>query len=118
MGAAATGESAGVVLGIEIDGEGASDLTTVSEAEGAGCAVELQPGFAKMRTKANTWMPTTMPKTFESNAITVPIGISIGIATTETGDITPDEILRQADTAMYLAKTKGKGCYRIADAAA
>jgi hypothetical protein len=24
--------------------------------------VALQPGFAKIRTRANTWMPTTMPK--------------------------------------------------------
>ena len=58
-----------------------------------------------------------MPKSYSNGRVSVPVGISIGIATTKTGDITPDEILREADTAMYLAKEKGKGCYKIAGAA-
>ena len=39
-----------------------SDFATVSVGAGAGLVDELQPGVAKMRTRANTWMPTTMPK--------------------------------------------------------
>ena len=58
-----------------------------------------------------------MPSHFGNGKLSVPIGISIGIAITETGDLTPDEILRDADTAMYLAKEKGKGCYQLAGAA-
>jgi hypothetical protein len=42
---------------------GASSVfVRVSDGEGAGLFVELQPGFAKIRIRANTWMPTTTPK--------------------------------------------------------
>ena len=41
-----------------------SVFATVSTGAGAGFEDELQPGLAKMRTRANTWMPTTMPKIF------------------------------------------------------
>jgi hypothetical protein len=34
----------------------------VSEGVGAGWLVELQPGFAKIRIRAKTWIPTTTPK--------------------------------------------------------
>jgi hypothetical protein len=36
----------------------------VSAGAGTGLDDELQPGLAKMRTRANTWIPTTMPKIF------------------------------------------------------
>jgi hypothetical protein len=42
-------------------GEGAA---AVSVGRGAGLLVELQPGLAKIRIRAKTWMPTTMPKIF------------------------------------------------------
>lgn len=40
---------------------------------------------------------------------------SIGIALSETGYDTPDEVLRDADTAMYRAKTLGKGRIEVFD---
>lgn len=41
------------------------------------------------------------------------IGTSIGIAVTQTGDENPEELLRNADMAMYTAKTQGKGHYVV-----
>lgn len=40
---------------------------------------------------------------------------SIGIALSGLDYQTPDRILRDADTAMYRAKAKGKGCYAVFD---
>ena len=71
-GAALTGESPpAIVTGVTLSGvvrdgdaalEASSFFETVSEGEGAGLLGELQPGFAKIRTSAKTWMPTTTPK--------------------------------------------------------
>lgn len=41
------------------------------------------------------------------------VGTSIGIATTITDDESPEELLRNADVAMYMSKTNGKGRYTI-----
>jgi diguanylate cyclase (GGDEF)-like protein/PAS domain S-box-containing protein len=38
---------------------------------------------------------------------------SIGIATRESAATTPDELLRNADLAMYTAKANGKGCIEV-----
>jgi hypothetical protein len=46
----------------ETTSEGASLWEMVSEGEGAGLFGELQPGFAKISTSAQTWMPTTTLK--------------------------------------------------------
>ncbi len=43
------------------------------------------------------------------------IGTSIGIALSSTGFEGPDEMVRDADTAMYQAKRRGKGRYTIFD---
>jgi diguanylate cyclase (GGDEF)-like protein/PAS domain S-box-containing protein len=40
------------------------------------------------------------------------VGTSIGIASSSVGD-TAEELLRNADAAMYIAKSQGKGCYEI-----
>jgi GGDEF domain-containing protein len=45
-----------------------------------------------------------------SNGETVCIGISIGIAL-DDGHGSPDELIRQADSALYDAKSAGKGIY-------
>lgn len=41
------------------------------------------------------------------------VGTSIGIATTVNGSETPEDLLRNADVAMYLAKSQGKDRYAI-----
>ena len=41
------------------------------------------------------------------------VGTSIGVTVTSTGKETPDEILRNADVAMYTAKTSGKNQYVV-----
>ncbi len=38
---------------------------------------------------------------------------SVGIVTSELGHHNPQDVLRDADTAMYQAKKAGKGCYRV-----
>ncbi len=43
------------------------------------------------------------------------IGTSIGIATSEIGYSNGNDMLRDADAAMYQAKASGKGCYNIFD---
>lgn len=50
---------------------------------------------------------------FLINGKNVFVGTSIGIVTAETGNESPEELLRNADTAMYMAKSRGKGCYVV-----
>ena len=45
----------------------------------------------------------------------VTIGVSIGISFLDVHQTSPTEAIRQADTAMYHAKTQGRGCFRIYD---
>jgi len=53
----------GETPGTDTEGD-RSARAMVSTGAGAGAEVELQPGLAKIRIKANTWMPTTTPRTF------------------------------------------------------
>jgi len=41
------------------------------------------------------------------------VGVSIGIALFSSGDLSPAELMRRADQAMYAAKDAGRGCYRV-----
>jgi diguanylate cyclase (GGDEF)-like protein len=41
------------------------------------------------------------------------IGTSIGIASTELGTFSPEELLKQADMALYRAKADGRGTFRV-----
>ena len=43
------------------------------------------------------------------------ISASIGIALNQTASEAPDELLRNADTAMYRAKDQGRGCFELFD---
>lgn len=53
------------------------------------------------------------PITLQGHEIS--LNASIGIATTELRYSSPNEMLRDADAAMYQAKARGKGCYVIFD---
>lgn len=50
---------------------------------------------------------------FELNQYEVYIGVSIGITFSHFGYDYPEDILRDADVAMYAAKANGKGCYQL-----
>lgn len=43
------------------------------------------------------------------------VSTSIGITISATGQVTPAELLRDADTALYRAKDKGKNCFEMFD---
>jgi diguanylate cyclase (GGDEF)-like protein/PAS domain S-box-containing protein len=47
-----------------------------------------------------------------SNGAEVRIGASVGISLFPQHGATPEDLLRQADTALYKAKTEGRGCFR------
>lgn len=53
--------------------------------------------------------------TFELDGTRVNVAASIGIAVSDLGYTNPDELLRDADTAMYRAKTAGKARYAMFD---
>jgi diguanylate cyclase (GGDEF)-like protein len=46
-------------------------------------------------------------------AICRPVGISIGVAVSRADYLIPEDILRDADVALYTAKTSGRGRYEI-----
>ncbi|OIP70880.1 MAG: GGDEF domain-containing response regulator [Oscillatoriales cyanobacterium CG2_30_40_61] len=50
---------------------------------------------------------------FKLNQYEVYIGVSIGITLSHFGYDYPEDILRDADVAMYAAKVNGKGCYQL-----
>jgi diguanylate cyclase (GGDEF)-like protein/PAS domain S-box-containing protein len=45
----------------------------------------------------------------------VRIGASVGVATTRDADVSPEDLLREADIAMYRAKSHGGSCYELFD---
>jgi diguanylate cyclase (GGDEF)-like protein len=51
------------------------------------------------------------PYTINGTAVT--IGASIGIVTSDYDDRTADDLMRDADLALYAAKAAGKGCHRF-----
>jgi diguanylate cyclase (GGDEF)-like protein len=54
-----------------------------------------------------------VPRRFGKGERTVPIGISIGVAVSGGALSNPDEILQEADAALYRAKMNGKGRFEI-----
>lgn len=53
------------------------------------------------------------PFLLDSHEVTT--SASIGIAMSSSGYDTPEHVLRDADTAMYRAKSRGRGCYEVFD---
>ncbi len=77
--------------------------------------VELagQPGSAEMLAEM---ILKEMEDPFHLNGSPMFVSLSIGVAKSETGPSGADDLLRNADTAMYQAKTMGKGRYCVFDA--
>jgi diguanylate cyclase (GGDEF)-like protein len=50
------------------------------------------------------------------NGTNVSIGASIGVVTSDYDDRTPDDLIRDADLALYAAKAAGKGTFRFFEA--
>jgi diguanylate cyclase (GGDEF)-like protein/PAS domain S-box-containing protein len=57
----------------------------------------------------------TLTQPIKLSMTEVTITASIGIAYSSTGYQKPEELLRDADTAMYQAKSRGKACYALFD---
>ena len=57
----------------------------------------------------------TVSAPFEINGITITMSVSIGISMGKGSESKPDELLRDADTAMYRAKAAGKATYELFD---
>ncbi len=77
----------------------------------------LDQSDATNGTKAARRVLIELSKPFKPFGNEVYTGASIGIAVSSTGYKNPDDILRDADNAMYRAKAKEKGRYEIFDPA-
>jgi diguanylate cyclase (GGDEF)-like protein len=60
---------------------------------------------------------TALKQPFDLGSHEVFVSASIGIAVSTAGYKHPNDILRDADTAMYRAKAQGKSCYQVFDTA-
>ena len=55
----------------------------------------------------------SLSRPYTINGTAVSIGASVGIVTSLYDDRTSDDLIRDADLALYAAKEAGKGCYRF-----
>lgn len=55
----------------------------------------------------------SLSRPYTINGTMVTIGASVGIATSDYDDRTSDDLIRDADLALYGAKAAGKGCFRF-----
>ena len=55
----------------------------------------------------------SLSRPYTINGTAVSIGASIGIVTSDYDDRTSDDLMRDADLALYAAKAAGKGCFRF-----
>ena len=54
-----------------------------------------------------------LSRPYTINGTVVSIGASVGIVTSDYDDRTSDDLMRDADLALYAAKAAGKGCFRF-----
>jgi diguanylate cyclase (GGDEF)-like protein/PAS domain S-box-containing protein len=54
-----------------------------------------------------------LSRPYTINGTAVSIGASVGIVTSDYDDRTSDDLMRDADLALYAAKAAGKGCFRF-----
>jgi diguanylate cyclase (GGDEF)-like protein len=57
----------------------------------------------------------TVDRPYKIDGHDVVVGASIGIVTHNEGKVSPEELLKDADLAMYRAKSDGRGMYRVFD---
>jgi diguanylate cyclase (GGDEF)-like protein/PAS domain S-box-containing protein len=55
----------------------------------------------------------SLSRPYTINGNVVSIGASIGVVTSDYDDRTADDLMRDADLALYAAKAAGKGCFRF-----
>jgi len=55
----------------------------------------------------------SLSRPYTINGSAVSIGASVGIVTSDYDDRTSDDLMRDADLALYAAKAAGKGCFRF-----
>jgi diguanylate cyclase (GGDEF)-like protein/PAS domain S-box-containing protein len=55
----------------------------------------------------------SLSRPYTINGTMVSIGASVGIVTSDYDDRTSDDLMRDADLALYAAKAAGKGCFRF-----
>ena len=55
----------------------------------------------------------SLSRPYTINGTAVTIGASVGIVTSDYDDRTSDDLMRDADLALYAAKAAGKGCFRF-----
>jgi diguanylate cyclase (GGDEF)-like protein/PAS domain S-box-containing protein len=55
----------------------------------------------------------SLSRPYTISGTVVSIGASVGIVTSDYDDRTSDDLMRDADLALYAAKAAGKGCYRF-----
>jgi len=72
-----------------------------------------RPNAAENPTAVASRILEAMRPPFHLRGRDITIRASIGITHSRTGREDASELLRQADTAMYVAKNRGKGCYEL-----
>jgi diguanylate cyclase (GGDEF)-like protein/PAS domain S-box-containing protein len=55
----------------------------------------------------------SLSRPYTINGTAVSIGASVGVVTSDYDDRTADDLMRDADLALYAAKAAGKGCFRF-----
>jgi len=55
----------------------------------------------------------SLQQPFQLGGQQVAVGASVGIAFSAPGETSPEDLLRNADVAMYVAKNSGKGCFEV-----
>ena len=72
-------------------------------------AVSAKPDLSKLA----QGIIDSLSRPYTISGTAVSIGASVGIVTSDYDDRTADDLMRDADLALYAAKAAGKGCYRF-----
>jgi diguanylate cyclase (GGDEF)-like protein/PAS domain S-box-containing protein len=86
---------------------------TTARVGGDEFAVLLEDTSTKHAAAVAERIIATLQRPLTLEGMEVFVGASIGIALADYDETTPEELLRNADLAMYLAKSQGKGLWRL-----